>query len=111
MAKALGVHIKDFWNNHWPVGMFVEDNEESLFDQETGAPILEDNEKYDLSRFGYLLYEDASKGEGGIFATYFNRWYKTKTTATIIITVPREMAQGIADKIALENPQAKVQIS
>lgn len=39
--KALGKDIKEFWLNHWPAGMYVEEGDDALFDKE-GAPVLAD---------------------------------------------------------------------
>lgn len=87
--KALGADIKEFWLNHWPDGMYVEDNEEALMNDTTGEPQLEDGEKYDLNRFGYLLRNQGSTGQEASFETYFRRWIKERDTVTVIVTVPR----------------------
>lgn len=88
--KALGKDIKEFWLRHWPAGMYVEEEDESLFNED-GDPVLDDTAKYELSRFGYLLAEDpASEGKEDTFAAHFSGWQKRRLVASIVITVPRE---------------------
>lgn len=87
--KALGIDIKEFWLNHWPEGMYVEDNEKALMDEVTGEPKLEDAEKYDLSRFGYLLNNQGATGDESTFETHFRRWMKKRDSVTVVVTVPR----------------------
>lgn len=86
--KALGRDIKDFWHNHWPTDMYFEEADESLFD-ESGEPSLEDNVKYDLSRFGVLLQQANATAGDGLFSLHFNRWIKKRDTVTIVVSVPR----------------------
>ncbi len=89
--KALGADIKDFWKNHWPENMYVEDCEESLLN-EAGELNIEDAEKYSLSRFGYLLRNVGATADESSFETHFRRWIKKRDTVTIVVTVPIRMA-------------------
>lgn len=102
--KSFGKDIKEFWLNHWPLNMYVEDEDESLFD-EKGAPKLEDGEKYDLSSFGYLLREEGATAKEGPFSTHFSAWLKRRDTVSIIVTVKRDdvdQAMSAIEKIGLK---------
>ena len=93
--KASGRDIKDFWDNGWPRGFYNDDSELSVEDDD-GVLALDLDEKYDLSKFGILVPESAQT-TGGYpekvvsFEQAFRKWYKGKTTATIIVSVPKQL--------------------
>lgn len=53
MPKVTGAVVKDFYFNHWPKGMWHEDSEVELED-ENGKWILPDDAIVDTERLGYL---------------------------------------------------------
>lgn len=108
--KAPGKDIKEFWTNHWPEGMYIDDTDESLFD-EKGDPNLEDTRKYDLSRFGYMMVDDKTKAKGnkdGPFSSYFARWHKAQITACIVVAIPRAEFDSAIEILARYLPSATI---
>jgi hypothetical protein len=89
--KALGRDIKEFYDNHWPVGYYHDENELDTHTDD-GSWALDDNTKYELKELGLIIPEGETMGDPVTFASVFNRWFKTKTHATILLEVP------VADK-------------
>lgn len=111
MAKALGTEILDFYINGWPDGYHHDDNELGV-DEENKSIIVQDTEevlpstdRYDLDRFGSIIADDYANTFP--FAHFFNKWKKEQTTATVVITFPKEkyndtvaMLKGLGYKVA-----------
>ena len=99
--KALGKDIIDFWNE-WPPGdgAYYDDGVEIMDDK--GEFTIEPDEKYDLSQFGNIIWQEAGKpppndppwrGEDAVFfETWFKRWHRARTSKTFAVTVPNGMA-------------------
>ena len=102
MAKATGVEIREFYDNHWPDGYYVDDYEIDAYDPDTGAWVLNDTEKYDLAQLGSLYVEDPPPGlayydNSMTFQTAFSRWKKAASQATLVISVGKENEQALRD--------------
>jgi hypothetical protein len=84
MPKALGLHINDFYNNHFPEGGEHDDFElpEEYFDN-SGNLNLSPDEKYELNDFGVIVLGDTVKS----FNSFYQKWFKSQTKATILIQV------------------------
>jgi hypothetical protein len=109
MAKALGGEIKEFYENHWPVGYYHEDNALQLHD-EAGAWILEPNVKYNLADLGYLIPEKDAGYMGGKLLTFqeaFNKWAKQRNVDIIVLRVPKDARSKVEEFVA-SLPGAKI---
>ena len=99
--KAKGAEIFDFYTNGWPEGWYHDDNELEIVSETDGVTsILKPGEEYDLSLFGVLV------PEGGIsvvdaegFDTAFRRWKRAKTTAIVVVEVPKDKLEEALKQI------------
>ena len=99
--KAIGAEILEFVRAEWPDGVY--------YDEYDGDPeTLDPKEKYDLGRFGALLWDgNPETGESGVdffgkrlvfpsnvdrsynFSAGFLAWRRSRTVATFVLTVPK----------------------
>jgi len=99
--KALGAEIRAFWDA-WPPGdNWYNDDAALEVYGESGALLLEADEKYELPDFGNIVWQGQgkpprdppAKGEQYVsFESWFRLWKKSLTTKTFVITVPSEAA-------------------
>ena len=99
--KATGAEIKDFYDNGWPEGYYVEDVElEYIGNQDEW--LLEPGTKYDLKLMGMLCPNEIPQGvhysEISIsFESAFKAWRKKSTTVTFGVTIPKEQEAALRD--------------
>jgi hypothetical protein len=89
MSKALGRDINEYYNKHLPSNTYVEEYGDLLEEHEdiAGNLVLPANDKFELKEFGDIY--DSTDMKLGTFESYFKRWLKQQSTATIVIEVPK----------------------
>ena len=112
MAKAKGAEIFDFYTNGWPEGWYHDDNEMEIVNEDGETCALEPDEEYDLSLFGVLVPEGDRMVNGDLpdpegFATAFSRWKRAKTTAIVIVEVPKAQLDEALKQIKALGYKAK----
>lgn len=99
LKKARGIDIRDFFDNGWPEGYYVDDYELSVYGDDGVTLTLDPNAQYELNKFGYLFEEGGADDVGITFTRAFNRWYEAKTTTTILIQVSKENELAVREQL------------
>ncbi len=89
ITKALGRDIKDFFDNGWPKGFYVDDYTLSVYEEDGITCALDLNEKYAVNQFGYLFPDGGDTGKEISFQTAFNKWLASRDFDTITIRVAK----------------------
>ena len=102
-TEITGAQFRDFYENHWPKGFWVEDDYIGIDDDE-GNFLLSDTETYKLGGFGWAerSKEDTPAGEGTSFSILelYERYVQQKSDCvTLTIRVPKDKLQAVAEAI------------
>lgn len=81
MAKVLGIEIKRFVDEGFPA--------DSYYECDGGIDLenIENNVRYDLSDFGYIIFNDDAKE--CTFALAFRKWNRKQSCSYILVEVQK----------------------
>lgn len=110
MSKALGKDINEFYNSHFPEGWIHEDCEFPIedFQNQNGVLGLNPAEKYELNEFGDISSEDEDQGKYTTFQAAFKKWQKRQTQASIVLEIPKNQVDEVANTLKRLFPSVKV---
>ena len=103
--KALGIEIKQFWNDpnfEFPKGEVEWDSDDFDIDFDE----LNDNEKYNLAELGWYNYINYDSYIS--FESAFKLWKRQQTTTTILIEVEKSKIDEVMS--LLKNKFGKIKV-